>query len=248
MQRPGDGGSPPERFATTRWSAVLAAGARGGGPASREALCELCESYWYPLYAYVRRRGFDPERAQDLTQGFFARMLEKNGFADADRNRGRFRSFLLGCLKHYLTKEADRVRTKKRGGGRTTVSFDLIDAEGRYRLEPSHERTPERVYQRRWAMVLLERVLANLREQYARAGKRPLFESLQRVLTHDPDVAGYREIAHGLGMNESAVKVAVHRLRKRYQELLRREVGQTVDSERDVDAEIRELMQALATS
>ncbi|MBV9126332.1 MAG: sigma-70 family RNA polymerase sigma factor, partial [Planctomycetes bacterium] len=170
------------RFATTRWSVVLAAG-RCASPDSQVALTALCETYWYPLYAFVRRRGYRAEDAQDLTQEFFARLLEKGSLRAADRERGKFRSFLLSSFQHFLTQEWDRAHAQKRGGGRTLLSLDLAVGENRYHLEPAHELTPERIYERRWALVLIDRALARLRDEFAAAGKQQLFDPLKGSLT-----------------------------------------------------------------
>src|SRR5271155_692938 len=179
-QEPAHSGS--RQFATTRWSLVLAAGQRSS-PQSSAALATLCENYWYPLYAYVRRRGHDSDEAQDLTQAFFARLLEKNDLAAADPERGRFRSFLLASLKHFLANEWDRQRAQKRGGGRPPFSIDFGAAEDRYRGEPSHELTAEKIFERRWAMVLLANVQARLEQEYVEAGKPTAFNRLKIFLT-----------------------------------------------------------------
>src|SRR5262245_23008400 len=173
--------SPAQGFATTRWTVVLRAGERAG-PEAREALASLCEAYWYPLYAFLRRRGHAPEDAADLTQGFFARLLEKNALAAVRRGRGRFRSYLLAALENHLQNRRRGERAKKRGGGRTPLSLDRADAEERYRLEPAHEMTPERVYKRRWALTLLERALDLLRAEMEAAGKGELFAKLKPSL------------------------------------------------------------------
>jgi RNA polymerase sigma factor (sigma-70 family) len=244
-------GHPPtpvplgRRFATTHWSVVLAA--RGPAtPQSRQALAALCEGYWYPLYAYVRRSGFAAEDAQDLTQAFFARLLEKEVLNWADPLRGRFRSFLLGSLKHFLANQRRAARALKRGGGSATLSFDFSTGERRLQLEPSHELTAERVYERRWALTLLERVLAAMRDEYAAAGKQALFDELERYLDGGCRDVAYREIAARLAMSEGAVKVAAHRLRRRYRDRLRHEVAQTVGDAADVEDELRALLRAVA--
>jgi len=234
------------RFATTRWSLVVAA-AQDRASSSNQALAELCRAYWYPLYAFVRRKGSNAEDALDLTQGFFSRMLEKNDLAMADQSRGRFRSFLLASLTHYLANEHDREGRLKRGGDKDHISFELKDAESRYRLEPEHELTPEKLFDRRWALMLLDRVLISVRDDYERDGNADLFAGLKDVLTFSPDTAPYGEIATRLGMTEGAVKVAVHRLRKRYRERLLQTIADSVASEEDVEAEIRDLFMALTT-
>ena len=237
-------GSP--RFATTHWSVVLATG--GDDPTeARAALEELCSAYWYPLYAYVRRRGHSPHDAQDLTQGFFARLLEKDYLAAADRTRGRFRSFLLASLKHYLANEWDRARAKKRGGAERIVRLDARSAEGRYALEPSHELTAERAFERRWALTVLDHVMLRLREQYSAAGKATLFDALKGALAGGREAPPCAEVADGLGMTEGAVRVAAHRLRRRYRDLLRSEIAETVDAPDHVSEELRYLMSVLGT-
>lgn len=228
------------RFATTRWSVVVAA-ADVDPDRSREACAILCAAYWYPLYAFVRRSGYGPADAEDLTQAFFVRFLERNDFAAADRDRGKFRSFLLAAMKHFLSNERDRNQAQKRGGGRQPLPFDIASGESRYQLEPSHELTAEKLFQQQWAVALLDRVLAMLRQQYADAGKEPLYDSLKTCLTTDRHEAGYGERAAELGMTEGAVKVAVHRLRQRYRELLRSVIADTVASPDEVEAEIRDL-------
>jgi len=232
-------------FATTRWSLVLSAQRRDGG-AHRAALEDLCRAYWYPLYAYVRRRGHAVDDAHDLTQSFFARFLEKDFLGDVERDRGRFRAFLLASLKHFLANERDRLRALKRGGGRTKLSLDLERAEDRYGLEPSHQQTPEAIFERRWALTILERALARLRETYAADSRPELFAVLESRLTGGDSPETYRHLAERLSMTEGAVKVALHRLRKRYRDCLRREVAETVRDAADVDGEIRHLMDALS--
>jgi RNA polymerase sigma-70 factor (ECF subfamily) len=237
-------GSSRARFAATRWSMVLAAAGRTSHDA-QAALAKLCETYWYPLYAYLRRQGSDPHVARDLTQGFFARLLEK-GFLDAvDPSRGRFRSFLLACLKHFLSNERDRERAVKRGGGKGAVSIDAAGAEERYALEPVDQLTPERLFERRWAMTLLEQTLDALQGEHQQRGKGELFEALKVHLLGDPDAAGYAAIGVRLDMTEAAVKKTVQRLRGRYRELLREQIAQTVATPAEVDEEIRALFNAL---
>jgi RNA polymerase sigma-70 factor (ECF subfamily) len=232
-------------FATTHWSLVLSARA-ADTPSAREALAELCRVYWYPLYAYVRRRGHDHDRAQDLTQEFFARLLEKNGLASVDKGRGRFRSFLLAACQHFLANQHDHDNAQKRGGGRHFVPLDLHDAARRYDREPSHEQTPERLFERRWVLALLEQVLARLRGEYEAAGKAALFDRLKGHLSGDAGGPPHAQTAAELQLSEGAVKVAVHRLRKRYRELLRAEIAQTLDDPSEVEDEIRQLFAALA--
>jgi RNA polymerase sigma-70 factor (ECF subfamily) len=243
--KPTPGPRPAARqFATTRWSQVLAAGQAHTGD-SREALARLCESYWYPLYAYVRRWGYDADQAQDLTQAFFATLLEKHYLRAADPTRGRFRSFLLASLKHFLSNERDRAGAAKRGGRTTVVPFEFENAEGRYIREPADNETPETVYERRWALTLLDRTLSRLRREYGAAGKQTLFARLEGHLTGDQEALPYADLCAELNMSEGAIKVAMHRLRRRFGALLRDEIGETVSDPNEVDDEIRELFRAL---
>jgi RNA polymerase sigma-70 factor (ECF subfamily) len=201
--------------------------------------------YWYPLYAYVRSRGHSHDRAQDLTQEFFATLLEKDGLAAVEQGKGRFRSFLLAACQHFLANQHDREQAQKRGGGRQFVPIDFQGAEGRYRHEPAHGETPERLFERRWALALLERVLARLRAEYEASGRGRLFERLKARLTGGDAGVPHAEAAEELGLSEGAVKVAVHRMRKRYRELLREEIAQTLDDPGQVEDEIRSLFAAL---
>jgi RNA polymerase sigma factor (sigma-70 family) len=238
-------GSPgSERFRTTHWSIVIAAGRRSS-PDGRDALATLCRVYWYPLYAYVRRQGHSPNDAQDLTQEFFARLLEKNIAGKADRARGKFRSFLLASLNRFLANEWRRAGARKRGDGRVALALDLAAGEGRYTLEPTHEVTAEKIYERRWAMTLLEQTLARLRDEFERSGKLDLFEHLKPYLGGDLRNVPYRQIAAELEKTEGAVKVAVHRLRQRCRELLRAEIAETVSGPEEVDEELRDLFEAV---
>ena len=231
-------------FATTHWSLVLAAG-KGAAADVQEALANLCQTYWYPLYAYVRRQGHQPDDAQDLTQAFFARLLEKHYLQSADPERGRFRSFLLTAFKRFLSKERDRERAKRRGGGRKLLPLDFEAGERRYSLEPAHEVTAERIYEQRWALTLLDRVFARLRDEFDQAGKQKDFNCLKVYLTGEAGTPSYQEAAAELGRTEGAVKVAVHRLRRRYRDLVREEIAQTVAGLEDVDEELRHLFAAL---
>jgi RNA polymerase sigma-70 factor (ECF subfamily) len=233
-------------FPTTHWSQVLVAGEGGESPRAAEALAALCSRYWYPVYAYVRRAGHDPHNAQDLTQEFFARLIEKNFVAGASQGKGRFRSFLLVALKRFLVNEWERSRAQKRGGGRPLLSLDAEEAEARYRLEPADQTTPDRIYERRWALALLEEVMNTLRREYTADGKGELFELLQVFLYGDKSVLSQAEIGARFGLSESAVKSAVHRLRGRYRERLREEVAQTVVSPVDVEDELRHLLNVLS--
>lgn len=231
-------------FVTTHWSVVLTAG-RNDTTRARHALARLCQAYWYPLYAYVRRLGHSPHDAQDLTQEFFARLLGKNYLADADESRGRFRSFLLAALKHFLANEWDRASAKKRGGG-LPISINLDETETSYGFEPADQTTAEKIFERRWALTLLAQVLRRLREEHVRDGREKLFEELKPTLTEASRTVRYAEIAARLGTSEGAVKVAVHRLRQRYREVLRAEIADTVASPAEVEDELRNLFAALA--
>ncbi len=236
--------TPAGRFPTTRWSRVVAAG-DGDAPEAGEALAELCAAYWFPLYAFVRRKGNDPDRALDLTQAYFARLLEKGTVAAADPSRGRFRSFLLADCSHFLAHERERDQAARRGGGRAALSIDGVDAEGRYRLEPSHDETPERLFERDWALALLEGVLAGLRREYERTGRGATFEALKVVLTDGPRAVRQAELGRRLGTTEAAAQVAVHRLRKRYRDALRAAIAATVADESEVEDELKALFAAL---
>lgn len=211
-------------------------------PDSRAALADLCQDYWYPLYAYLRRRGYPQEEAEDLVQGFFAQLLEKNYLKAADRERGRFRSFLLTALKNYAANEWDRRTAKKRGGSTPTLSLDFENAEGRYTIEPADERTPEQEFDRGWATAQLEQVLARMRTEAGDDDQR--FALLQGFLTGEGEDLPYREVAERLDMSEGAVKVAVHRLRQRFGAVLREEVARTLADPADVDDELRHLFAA----
>lgn len=224
----------------------MAAGHRSS-PEATAALEALCQTYWFPLYAYVRQRVSDRHAAQDLTQEFFARLLEQNHFAVADPERGRFRAFLLTALKHFLTNEWDKARALKRGGGRAPLSLDFDSGESRLSLEPVNDQTPERLFERQWTLTLLDRVLARLQAEQESAGKSGQFAILKQFLTGGRDEACYSDVADELGMSAGAVKVASHRLRQRYRELLRAEVAQTVRSPDEVDDEIGRLFESLGT-
>lgn len=234
----------PRWFMTTHWSTVLAAG--GTSPGSSAALERLCRIYWQPLYVYARHLGRSPEEAQDLTQSFFACLLEKRYLEAADPERGRFRSFLLVSFKHFVSKEWRRDHTIKRGGYAVIASLDLERAEENYRLEPSDSLTPKDVYEKRWVLSLLEQVFAQLRQEYAVAGKLRLFEQIKGHLTGDSIGCTHLEIAEELGMTHGAMKVAVHRLRKRFKEVLTEEVAGTVVSPAHVEEEIGYMLQLMS--
>jgi RNA polymerase sigma-70 factor (ECF subfamily) len=240
----GAGDRPKPLFATTHWSVVQAA-AHGDTTRARDALARLCKTYWYPLYAYARHRGCSPPDAQDLTQEFFARLLAGNWVAKADRERGRFRSFLLSAMKHFMANEWDKAQAQKRGGGQPVVSLDDDSAEHRYRLEPAETATPENLFERGWALTLLEGVLARLEEEYRAEGKQAWMEALRPALTSERGAIDYAEMAEKLGQTETAARVAVHRLRHRYRQLIRAEVASTVASPEEVEAEMHHLFQVL---
>jgi DNA-directed RNA polymerase specialized sigma24 family protein len=230
-------------FATTRWS-MIAAARDPAAPEARRALADLCGLYWFPVYAYVRRRGHDHHRAEDLTQEFFARLLEKGDLAAADPGRGRFRTFLLTACQHFLANEYDRATARKRGGGWTAVPLDLAEADGRFSREPVGDGDPERAFARRWAVDLLGRAVTSLRVEYAASGRADLFDALRHCLAGV--AADHAGVAARLGMSTGAVKVAAHRLRERYRDRLRAAVADTVASPAEVDDEIRDLFAALA--
>jgi len=238
---------PGAVFATTHWTVVLEAG-HSETPGALEALEQLCRVYWYPLYAYVRRRGYSPDNAQDLTQEFFARLLEKHWLARADQAKGRFRTFLLHALERFLANEWDKVRALKRGGGHKPVPLQFKTGETRYSAEPADLRTPEQVFERRWAMALLGEVMQRLEAEYQQEGKAELFTALQSCLVGDREKLPYPQLAAQFGESEGAVRVAVHRLRQRYRGLLRAEIAHTVASAGEVDAEMRHLFKVLAQS
>jgi RNA polymerase sigma factor (sigma-70 family) len=231
-------------FVTTHWSVVLTAG-RADTPRARAAIETLCRTYWYPLYAYIRRRGYSPEDAQDLTQEFFARLLEKNALARVRREGGKFRSYLLTALNHFLVDEWKKARAQKRGAGRV-LSLDAEEAETRFGREPADRLTPERLFEQNWAVALLNLVYGRLRLEYDGGGKTRLFEELKFCLAGERSSLPYSELAERLNLTESAVKVTVHRLRRRYRELLREEVAHTVASGDEIEDELRSLFRALA--
>jgi RNA polymerase sigma factor (sigma-70 family) len=233
-------------FATTHWSVVLAAGQSTDAQTS-EALEQLCRTYWYPLYAYVRRRGYTPEDAEDLTQEFFARFLAGKYLASVDRERGKFRSYLLGALNHFLADAWDHAHRIKRGGGQATQTLDVRSGESRYTLEPVAELAPDQLFDRRWALTVLDQVLGRLRQEYERSGKGRLFERLSAFLPGDAEADSYAELARELGMTESAVRVAVHRLRRRYGQLFSSEVAHTVSSPAEIQDEMRYLLAAVSS-
>jgi RNA polymerase sigma-70 factor (ECF subfamily) len=225
---------------------VLAAGDSGSIAGADEALATLCEIYWYPLYAFLRSRGYSSEDAQDLTQGFFAQILERQFFKQADPLKGRFRSFLLGSLKHFAANERDRALTRKRGGGIPLLPLEFETAESRYLLEPPTNETPDRIFDRRWAVALLDRVMGRLAALATGERKKVVFEALKTYLAGDMPQLSYADTAAALGMSEGAVKVSVHRLRNQFRALIRDEIAHTVSSPEEIDDELQHLWSAVA--
>jgi RNA polymerase sigma-70 factor (ECF subfamily) len=240
---PGD--TEAARFATTRWT-VVAHAKDQDTPEARQALADLCQAYWYPLYAFLRRRGHSPHEAEDLTQGFFTDLLARDSLKGVDPTKGKFRSFLLAALQNFLANRRDWDRRIKRGGKIPHLSLDFRDAERCYGREPAHEATPERLFDRRWALTLLEHVLERLEREVNRESKGPLFERLKPSLMGESDAASYAQIGAELGMTEGAVRVAAHRLRKRYRALLHEEIARTLADPGDFAQEIKDLFQALS--
>lgn len=237
-------GSPV--FATTHWSVVLAAG-RDRSAAAAAALEQLCRTYWYPLYAYLRRKGYCEHDAQDLTQGFILQLLDRRSIEKVEPQKGKFRSFLLGSLNYFLADERDRGRAQKRGGGRELLSLELNEAEGRYALDATVDNyTPEKLFERRWALTLLDSVLARLADEFGEAGKGDLFQRLGSFLVEGSHGKSYREIAAETGLSEEAIKKAVQRMRQRYYELFRQEIAQTVGTSGEVEEELRHLCNVLS--
>ena len=236
---------PAGCFLTTHWSVVLTAGS-SDTPGAQAALARLCQAYWYPLYAYARRRGHGPEDAQDLTQEFFARVLEHRWLARADQAKGRFRTFLLTAMERFLANEWDKVRALKRGGGHKNIPIQLDTAETRYGVEPVDTRTPEQAFEYRWALTLLDEVVSRLEAEFRARNQADLFAALKPCLVGDRASQPYTELAAKLAMEEGGVKVAVHRMRQRYRELLRAEIANTVASPAEVDVEMHHLFNVLS--
>ena len=232
-------------FATTHWSVVLAAGDISS-PDYTRALSTLCQTYWYPLYVYLRRWGCDREQAEDYTQDFFASLLERQGIGKADPKQGKFRSFLLASLKHFLADEWDRSQAQKRGGGKKVFSLDIEDGETRYHCEPADNLSPEKLFERYWALEVLKQAMSRLKAEYVTANKIELFNYLKTYLTAGQDSIPYRDAADRLNMTEGAVKIAAHRLRQRYGEFVREQIAQTVTTPEQIEEEICELYAALA--
>ena len=235
-----------EQFPPTAWSLVLLAG-KSSSPTSSEALATLCRAYWYPLYAFVRRQGYSPHDAEDLTQGFFAHLLEQHRVGQARREKGRFRSFLLAALRNFLADQRDKAMAQKRGGTATMISLDAERAEERYHLEPADERDPEKLYERQWALTVLDRVLVRLETEYTAAGRLDRFELLQPLLLGEDHALAYAEIGRRLNMSVAAVKMAVLRLRMHSRELFRAEIANTVAEPGEIGDEVKRLSAALAT-
>lgn len=233
-----------EQFSTTHWSVVMQAGDKRH-PAAAIALEALCQRYWFPLYAFVRREGHDDHDAQDLTQAFFARFLEKDYLGDVDRNRGKFRAFLLASMRHFLSNAWDYTKAAKRGGGQATLNLDFSQAEDRYSREPATHWTPEKLFHRRWALAALQAVLDRLQAEWDAPGRREFFAVAKDWISGSEPTRTYAEVAVDFDMTEGAVKNAIHRLRRRYRELLRQEIAQTVAEPGDVDEEIQQLFAAL---
>jgi RNA polymerase sigma-70 factor (ECF subfamily) len=232
-------------FSSTCWG-LIAAAKDPVSPLTRDSLAELCATYWYPIYAYIRRVGHGPELAEDLTQEFFARLLEPGALDSVDPQKGRFRAFLLVVCNHMLSNRRDYERALKRGGGRRPIPIDLLNAEGRYRLEPSHELTPERLFEHRWALTLLDRVQDRLAAELGRSSKAALFHAIWTRLLGKPNAESYRDLAAALNLSEMAVKKAAQRIRGRFRELVREEVARTLDDPAEIDDEILALRAAVA--
>jgi DNA-directed RNA polymerase specialized sigma24 family protein len=237
---------PAFGFHTTSWTLIRAA---SGDPTadSRQALAVLCQKYWHPVYAFIRNCGYDREQSQDLTQGFFALLIEKNYLLDADPKRGRFRFFLLAAVKHFLANEWDRANRLKRGGGQVFVSIDLAEAEGWHTLAAVEQATPESLYERRWASSLLENVMSKLRAEFADAGKANEFDRVSMFLNRDSDSVRYDTVADQMGISAGALRMSVHRMRRRYRSLLRAEIAETVSGPDEIDDELRFLLSILST-
>ncbi|MBI4607101.1 MAG: sigma-70 family RNA polymerase sigma factor [Planctomycetes bacterium] len=238
-------GEQASRFAATDWSLVLAAGGTNADSV-RPAMARLLETYWYPLYAFVRRKGRNPDDASDLTQEFLARLVERNYLSLADPAKGKFRTFLLTALERFLVDEHRRATREKRGGGRAVLSLSMLGAEDRYRLEPADTLTAEHLFERRWTITLLEEALKRLEQESVAAGRGPLFAALKPVLAGEQADASYSEIARGLAMKEGALKTAVHRLRRRFAAILRSKIAETVAGPEEVEEEVQHLFQSLA--
>ena len=232
-------------FSTTNWSVVLEA--QGQSPAAQQALEKLCRTYWRPVYSFIRREGTGHEQAEDLTQAFFALLLQRRNFADVRKEKGRLRSYLLTSLKHFLVSQHRRAVTVKRGKGQQPVPLEELAAIGRVDIEPADHLSADRIYERRWALTLMEQVLRRLRDEYVMAGNAELFDLLKQLLPDEPGAPSRAEIALQLGMTDNALRQAFHRFRQRYQLLLREEIGHTVAVASDVEDELRHLITVLRT-
>jgi RNA polymerase sigma factor (sigma-70 family) len=232
------------RFATTHWSLVIRAGG-SSSPGASKALAELCETYWYPAYAFVRRSGHSTEEAADLTQAFFTQVLEKHYLKDAKPERGRFRSFLLASLRHFLSNERDWHQAVKRGGKVPHVPFELDNGERMYQLEPANDMTPERIYERRWTLTVLDKAMARVSAKYEATGRRELFQRLQPTLAGD-ESAPYRDLAEALGVSEGSLRVVAHRMRKEFAAALRGVIAETVEHPEEIDDELRYLLKVVS--
>ena len=237
----------PHWFTTTHWSVVLAAKEdASASPESQQALERLCGIYWYPLYAYARRKGYDTESAKDLTQGLFARLFERNDLANVQRDKGKFRSFLLASLNHFMSDEWDKARAQKRGGDKVLLSLDESSGEERYRLEPADNMDPEKLFERRWALTLLDQALERLKENYTKTGKSELYEALKVFALAEPNAPTYVQLAAQLGRAEGTIKSDVSRLRENYREMIREQVAHTVSDPAEIDDEIRYLIRVIS--
>jgi len=230
-------------FATTHWSVVLTA--QGESPAAHEALEKLCRIYWRPIYSFVRRQGIGPEEAEDITQGFFAQLLERRSLSAVRKEKGRLRSYLLGALKYFLADEQRRAMAIKRGKGQRLIPLEGLRADERIEMEPADPVTAEMIYERRWASTVLEQVLSRLKDEYHAAGNATLFDSLKELLPDEPGAPSQAEIAARLGISENAVRQAFYRFRQRYQSLLREEIAHTVATPGDIEDELRHLIAVL---
>jgi len=239
----GVGGSSPVAFATTHWSVVLEA--QGESPAAQEALEKLCRTYWRPIYAFLRRQGFGPEEAEDITQGFFAQLLERRSLNAVRKEKGRLRSYLLGALKYFLADEQRRSMAIKRGKGQRLIPLEEIRADERIEMAPADPVTAEMIYERRWALTVLEQVLGRLKDEYRTAGNAALFDSLKQLLPDEPGAPSQAEIAARFGITENAIRQAFYRFRQRYQSLLREEIAHTVATPGDIEDELRHLIAVL---
>lgn len=232
------------QFVTTQWSQVLAA-RDGADTEARQALSALCEAYWYPLYAFVRRQGYSAEKSRDLTQSYFAYLLDREILGQVDPAAGRFRSFLLATLKNFLSHEREKASALKRGGGAQTVSMDAVEAEDRYHFEPGDDLTPEQIFERRWALTVVERSLERLQQETSQSAQPGLFHHLKGSLTGERPRTPYRDVATKLGMTEGAVRGTVYRMRRRLGRFLREEIGQTVADPDEIDAEVKHLLMVI---